>query len=85
MLTLAGQSSTGNSNGKGVAASFYYPTGICIGSNRILYLTDYGASRIRSITTAGAACIESYLAGFRYSIYVLVFIVFRVCGSVGGI
>ncbi len=53
--TLAGDGSAGYppQDGKGKAASFYYPTGIDVAGNGDVYVSDRVPSRIRRISPAG--------------------------------
>ncbi len=53
VTTLAGNGNSGNTNGVGTAASFYYPTGVTLDNNGNIYVADYFNNSIRKITTAG--------------------------------
>lgn len=52
---------SGYQDGTGTNALFSSPGGICIGSDEVIYLADFGNYRIRTITTTGirAAWISS--------------------------
>ncbi len=53
VTTVAGNGTSGYSNGIGAAALFSYPSGICISSDgTTLYVSDYGNSYIRKIIIA---------------------------------
>jgi streptogramin lyase len=49
VTVFAGSGSAGSANGQGTAASFWYPTGIAIDPNGILYVVDQGSCLIRKI------------------------------------
>ncbi len=51
--TFAGSGSAGSANGTGTSASFNDPSGIAIGPNGNIYVTDKGNNLIRKITSAG--------------------------------
>ena len=51
--TFAGSGSAGSANGTGTSASFNGPSGIAIGPNGNIYVTDKGNNLIRKITSAG--------------------------------
>jgi hypothetical protein len=51
--TFAGSGSAGSANGTGTSASFNSPSGIAIGPNGNIYVTDKGNNLIRKITSAG--------------------------------
>ena len=51
--TFAGSGSSGSANGTGTSASFNGPSGIAIGPNGNIYVTDKGNHLIRKITSAG--------------------------------
>ncbi len=58
---LAGSGSAGSANGRGSAASFYYPEGIAVDGAGNVYVTDTFNHTIRVITPAGNV---STLAGY---------------------
>ncbi len=60
VTTFAGTGNYGAIDGPGATAQFYYPAGMAIDSNDILYVADYGNHKIRKITPDG---IVSTLAG----------------------
>lgn len=50
VFTVAGNGTLGSADGPGSSATFNYPMGICADfTNGILYITDFGSSRIRMI------------------------------------
>lgn len=51
--TIAGSDTAGSRNGKGASAQFYYPGGITIDRQGILYVTEPYRFRIRKITQDG--------------------------------
>jgi DNA-binding beta-propeller fold protein YncE len=51
--TLAGNGSSGNTNGTGAAARFNNPTGLAVASDGMIYVADYSNFLIRRITSAG--------------------------------
>ena len=51
--TFAGSGSSGSANGTGTSASFNGPSGIAIGPNGNIFVTDKGNHLIRKITSAG--------------------------------
>ena len=51
--TLAGNGTSGFTNGSGVNASFFFPQGITLAEDGNLYVTDSGNSSIRKITPNG--------------------------------
>lgn len=51
--TFAGSGLKGSSDGRGTAASFYYPNGIAVDKNGIIYIADSINNKIRRITTDG--------------------------------
>ena len=53
--TLAGSTVSGAADGVGMAASFTDPVSAAIDSGNNLYVSDYGAKKIRRITTTGSA------------------------------
>nr|WP_294945949.1 SMP-30/gluconolactonase/LRE family protein [uncultured Mucilaginibacter sp.] len=53
VTTLAGSGVIGDTNGKGPAASFNYPSGIVADKDGNLYLADFGNAKIRKITPDG--------------------------------
>ncbi|MBL4676685.1 MAG: hypothetical protein JKY70_10855, partial [Mucilaginibacter sp.] len=53
VTTFAGSGSTGYANGTGTAASFSAPTGIAIGTDGSIFVSDSGTGLIRKITSAG--------------------------------
>ncbi len=58
--TLAGTGSNGNNDGPGIAAKFYYPSGVCVDASGNIYVADAYNDKIRKITPSGAV---STLAG----------------------
>ncbi|MDB6123178.1 MAG: hypothetical protein JWQ71_2171 [Pedosphaera sp.] len=62
VTTLAGKAGQfGSANGTGTNASFNTPSGIALGGDSTLYVTDTGNHTIRRVTTNG---VVSTLAGF---------------------
>ena len=53
VTTLAGSSSQGYADGKGIAASFTQPYGIAVDMQGNVFVADRGANNIRKITTDG--------------------------------
>jgi sugar lactone lactonase YvrE len=51
--TLAGSGTLGFSDGKGTAAQFYYPAGICVGQDGVAYVADQENHRVRKILADG--------------------------------
>lgn len=51
--TLAGSGATGSVDGAWNAASFFYPVGVAVDTQRNLFVGDYRNSRIRKVTSAG--------------------------------
>jgi sugar lactone lactonase YvrE len=53
VTTLAGSGIASYSDGLGASASFYYPTGLDIGNDGYIYVTDNYNQKIRKVTTQG--------------------------------
>jgi len=53
VITLAGKTAKGASDGKGSAASFLHPAGIAVDREGNLYVADAGNNKIRKITPDG--------------------------------
>lgn len=53
VTTLAGSGSPGSADGTGAAASFNFPTGVCVDLSGNVYVADFGNNKIRHITPAG--------------------------------
>jgi len=51
--TFAGTGAGGYLDGEGLSSKFYYPAGIAIDAQNILYVADYGNHKIRKITPTG--------------------------------
>ncbi len=49
VTTIAGSTTSGSSDGSGLAASFYQPKGIYAASGGVLYVADTGNNKIRKI------------------------------------
>src|SRR5205085_2442622 len=58
--TFAGQATPGNDNGTGAAARFDTPSGLAVGPNGAIFVSDTGNHTIRRITSDGTV---STLAG----------------------
>ena len=54
VTTFAGSGKVGGADGVGAAASFRFPYGLALGPGGVLYVTEYGGSRVRMISPAGA-------------------------------
>lgn len=59
-VTLAGSGAAAWADGVGTAVSFNNPSGVVLSSAGLLYVSEYGGHRIRTVTTSG---IVSTLAG----------------------
>ncbi|OKS87483.1 NHL domain-containing protein [Mucilaginibacter polytrichastri] len=59
--TLAGSGISGSANGTGTAASFNYPSGICVDASGNLYVGDSGNHLIRKVTPSGV--VTTFFAG----------------------
>jgi len=53
VTTLAGSGATGSKDGKGTAASFFYPTGITVDTHGNVYVSDTHNNLIRKISPSG--------------------------------
>lgn len=53
VTTLAGNTTSGHTDGTGGAASFNNPTGICVDGSGNLYVADFNNNEIRKVTSAG--------------------------------
>jgi len=62
--TLAGNSYSGQTDGTGSNASFYYPIGLTVDSIGNLYVAEYGYGKIRKVTSAG---VVTSFAGQTYN------------------
>jgi sugar lactone lactonase YvrE len=51
--TLAGSGKVGSADGKGISASFFFPTAIAVGADGMVYVADTHNSLIRKITPDG--------------------------------
>ncbi len=51
--TFAGSGTAGSADATGIAASFYYPCGVCTDATGNVYVADYSNHKIRKITPAG--------------------------------
>lgn len=66
--TLAGSSTSGNTDGAGSAARFYFPRGLVVDNNGLIYVADALNNRIRTVTQGGtvntlAGSTAGYLNG----------------------
>ena len=65
VTTLAGDSASGNTDGKGTAARFYQPHGVAVDANGAVYVADAYNHRIRKIGTDGTVTtVAGSSAGF---------------------
>jgi sugar lactone lactonase YvrE len=64
VTTLAGNGTSGSTDGTGTAASFTEPLGIALTSTGNLYVADYGNQKIRKVTMAGVVttAINGYMS-----------------------
>jgi hypothetical protein len=61
VTTLAGSGSSGNADGVGTSATFFWPHNTALDGSGFMYVTDYSINRIRSINIASRTV--STLAG----------------------
>jgi streptogramin lyase len=68
VTTLAGLAGcTGNNDGTGSAARFYYPNGVAVDSAGNIYVADSGNHTIREVTPVGTDWVVTTLAGLAGS------------------
>jgi DNA-binding beta-propeller fold protein YncE len=65
--TLAGSGTIGSADGKGTAASFFYPYGITVDSTGIVYVADTYNYTIRKVTPDGTVSTLAGTAGITGS------------------
>ncbi len=53
VTTFAGSGANGSTDGTGIAASFDFPSGICVDAAGNIYVADLNSNKIRKITPAG--------------------------------
>jgi sugar lactone lactonase YvrE len=53
VTTLSGSGTPGDANGTGTGAQFKSPSGVAVDASGNLYVSDYGNSRIRKVSSAG--------------------------------
>ena len=80
--TIAGSGNQTYADGIGTSASFNYPTGICVDSNDLVYVGDYGNYRVRKISPSR---IVTTLAGSGNNVAIDGYATIAAFGSVDGL